>query len=155
MVTSPRRAPRGFLRLQPSRRPVFRRRASTIVMKNWTVRQRITWSFGAVIVLMIGMGAFAFTRLATIEQETADVQKDSVPGLYYSDQIMTDWLDTYSLTLRHILATDRAEKQRIESLLDAQRTRMDNSIKTYEATVTTAKDRQLVDTLKGQRVPYA
>src|SRR6185369_10143219 len=48
-------------------------------MKNWTVRQRITWSFGAVIALMIGMGVFAFMRLATIETETADVQKDSVP----------------------------------------------------------------------------
>jgi methyl-accepting chemotaxis protein WspA len=123
-------------------------------MKNWTVRQRITWSFGAVIVLMIGMGAFAFTRLATIEQETADVQKDSVPGLYYSDQVMTDWLDTYSLTQRHVLAVDRAEKQRVEALLDAQRTRLDNSIKAYEATVTTAKDRQLVEAVKNQRAAY-
>src|SRR5882672_9246091 len=104
-------------------------------MKNWTVRQRITWSFGAVIALMIIMGAFAFMRLATIEQETADMQRDSVPGLYYSDQLMTDWLDTYGLTQRHVLATDRVEKQKIEALLEAQRTRVDNSVKAYEVTI--------------------
>lgn len=124
-------------------------------MKNWTVRQRITWSFGAVIVLMIAMGAFAFTRLATIEQETTDVQKDSVPGLYYSDQLMTDWLDTFSLAQRHVLAADRIEKQKIAALLDAQRIRVDNSVKAYEATITTAKDRQLTDVFKSQRGPYA
>ncbi len=81
-------------------------------MKNWSVRQRIAWSFGAVIALMILMGAFAFTRLATIEQETSDLQKDSVPGLYYSDQLMTDWLNNYSLTQRHVLATDRGESKK-------------------------------------------
>ena len=83
-------------------------------MKNWTVRQRITWSFGAVIALLIGMGVFAFARLATIAQETADLEKDSVPGLYYSNQIMIDWLDTFSLTQRHVVSTDRVEKQKVE-----------------------------------------
>src|SRR5213595_2440692 len=104
-------------------------------MNNWTVRQRITWSFGAVIALMIVMGAFAFMRLTTIEQETTDVQKDSVPGLYYSNQIMTDWLDIFALAQRHALSADRVEKQKVEALLEAQRTRLDNSVKAFEATI--------------------
>ncbi len=124
-------------------------------MKNWTVRQRITWSFGAVIALMIGMGAFAFMRLATIEQETADMQRDSVPGLYYSDQLMTDWLDNFSLTQRHVLAADRAVKQKVEALLEAQRTRLDNSVKAFEATITTESDWRLIAAFKDQRAPYA
>jgi methyl-accepting chemotaxis protein WspA len=124
-------------------------------MKNWTVRQRITWSFGAVIALMIVMGVFAFTRLATIEQETVDVQKDSVPGLYYSNQIMTDWLDLFALVQRHVLAADRAEKQKVEALLESQRTRLDSSVKAYDGTITSAKDRQMIDVFKNQRAPYA
>jgi len=124
-------------------------------MKNWTVRQRITWSFGAVIALMIGMGAYAFMRLATIERETSDVQKDSVPGLYYSDRLMTDWLDSYSLVQRHALAADHLEKQKVAALIEAQRIRVEASVKAYEATITTAKDRQLIEIFKGQRGPYA
>src|SRR5882724_3041801 len=124
-------------------------------MKNWTVRQRITWSFGAVIALMIGMAIFAFIRLATIEQETADMQRDSVPGLYYSDQLMTDWLDTYGLAQSHVLAPDRGEKQKVAALLEAQRIRVDNTVKAYEATITTDKDRQLIEAFKNQRGPYA
>ena len=124
-------------------------------MKNWTVRQRIIWSFGAVIALMIIMGAFAFMRLATIEQETVDVQRDSVPGLYYSDQIMTGWLDIYMLTQRHVLAVEPMEKQKVEVLLDARRARLDDSIKAFEATITTQQDRQLIETFKTRRASYA
>ena len=124
-------------------------------MKNWTVRQRIIWSFGAVIALMIGMGVFAFNRLATIEQETAGLQKDSMPGLYYSNQIMIDWFKTFSLAERHVLSPDRMEKQKVEALLETQRIRMDDVIKAYELTIVTAKDRQLFETFKTLRAPYA
>jgi hypothetical protein len=37
-------------------------------MKNWSTSQRITWSFGVVIALMVVMGAFAYSRLMTIEE---------------------------------------------------------------------------------------
>ncbi len=124
-------------------------------MKNWTVRQRIVWSFGAVIALMIIMGAFAFMRLATIERETADVQKDSVPGLYYSGQIMVDWLNIFSFTEHHVLTADPAEKLKIAAQLDTSWGDLDKSVKTFEGTITTEKDRQLLDVFKNLRGSYA
>ena len=123
-------------------------------MKNWTVRQRIIWSFGAVIVLMIGMGAFAFLRLATIEQETADMQRDSVPGLYYSNQIMVDWLNVHVLTQSHVLTADPVEKQKIEAQLAVVWSDLDNAIKAFEGGTTTEKDRQLIDGFKNLRELY-
>ena len=124
-------------------------------MKNWTVRQRITWSFGAIIALMFAMGAFAFLRLVTIGEETASVQKDSVPGLYHSSQIMIHWLDTFSLAQRHVLAADPAEKRKVEAMLQTTRTLLENSMKGYEDAITTAKDRQMFDAYKNSRGPYA
>ncbi|MFA6960702.1 MAG: methyl-accepting chemotaxis protein [Opitutaceae bacterium] len=123
-------------------------------MKNWNVRQRITWSFGAVIALMIIMGAFAFIRLATIEQETADMQKDSVPGLYYSNQLMVDWIDIYALTEHHVLTADPAEKQKITAQLDAAWGELDQSAKIFESTITTEKDRQLLNIFKKLNGSY-
>jgi len=124
-------------------------------MKNWTVRQRIIWSFGAVIALMIIMGAFAFMRLATIESETADMQKDSVPGLYNSGQILVDWLNMHTLTQRYVLTADPAEKLKIAAALDSARDDLDKAIKAFEGASTTAQDRQLLDAFKTQRESYA
>ena len=122
-------------------------------MKNWSVRQRITWSFGAVIALMIGMGAFAFTRLATIEQETVDLQKNSVPGLVYSNQIMADLLDAHLLTERHVLSDDRSEKLKVEALLRVERAHVESGMKGYEAAIATPRDRQLFDAFKALHEP--
>ncbi|HSH94050.1 MAG TPA: methyl-accepting chemotaxis protein [Roseimicrobium sp.] len=123
-------------------------------MKNWNVRQRITWSFGAVITLMIIMGAFAFMRLATIEQETSDMRKDSVPGLYYSSQIMIDWVDLYALVEHHVLTAELLEKQKITAMIEAQRKSLENAINAYEQTIYTSKDRQLFEVIQGQFGSY-
>ncbi|HSI37881.1 MAG TPA: hypothetical protein VK946_02305 [Methylotenera sp.] len=50
------------------------------MMKNWTIRQRILGSFTVILVLMGVMGGVAYTRLASIKQETVDLEKDSCLG---------------------------------------------------------------------------
>src|SRR5262249_51390195 len=123
-------------------------------MQNWTVRQRIAWSFGAVVALLLVTGAFAFTRLDVIEQEATRVQKDSVRGLYQSGEIMVHWLDVFSLAERHALSADRAEKQRVAALIEAKEVALDAAVKQYEELVTTAKERQALDAFKSARASY-
>ncbi len=122
-------------------------------MKNWTVRQRITWSFGAVIALMFAMAAFAFTRLAIIAQETTDVQRDSVPGLYYSSQLMIDWLTNYSLVQKHVIASEASVRQAVEAQLQANALHFEAMSKAYDESITTAQDRQLFGEFAAARVP--
>ena len=124
-------------------------------MKNWTVRQRITWSFGAVIALMFAMGAFAFLRLAIIEQETADLQKDSVPGLYYSSQLMVTWLTNLSLVQKHVIASENSVRQAVEAQLQANTLQFEAAAKAYEDSITTAQDRQFFEAFKSVRAPFA
>ncbi len=123
-------------------------------MKNWTVRQRITWSFGAVIALMIGMGIFAFLRLATIEQETFDMQRDSVPGLYYSNQLMIDWLTHLSLLQSHVITNEDARRQFLAAQLRENAAHFEAMSKAYDASITTASDRQLFEAFKSMRGPF-
>jgi methyl-accepting chemotaxis protein WspA len=124
-------------------------------MQNWTVRQRIIASFGAVIALMIIMGAFAFLRLATIKKETSDMQKDSVPGLYYSGQIMVDWLDIHALVERHVITVAPAEKLKVAAQLETAWSDLDKSIKAFEGAATTEQDRKVLDTFKNLSSAYA
>ena len=124
-------------------------------MKNRTIRQRILVSFAAILALMMVMVAVAYTYLVHIELETIAVQTDSLPGVYYGTQIMSAWLVSYALTQDYVLQEDRAGKQILESKLQANRTSQENLITKYETTIKTAKDRELFDTFKNIRGPYA
>lgn len=120
-------------------------------MKNWTVRQRITWSFGAVITLMAVMGAFSYLRLTTIGEETARLQRDSVPGLVHSNEIMTHWLDLETLTLRHVASADAVEKRKAAAAIQTTRAQVESAVKAYEAAAATAKDRQALENFRVLR----
>lgn len=75
-------------------------------MKTWTIRQRILGSFAAVLALMIAMGGMAYTRLERVEQDATSIQKDSLPGVYYSTQLMAAWVANYWMTEQHIVQED-------------------------------------------------
>ena len=90
-------------------------------MKTWTIRRRILGSFAAVLALMIVMGAVAYACLARVAQDATALQKDSLPGMAYSGQLMAAWLDNFALTQKHVLETEDAEMRKVETQLQANR----------------------------------
>jgi len=123
-------------------------------MRNWTIRQRILASFAVILALMVVMGGVAYTRLALIEQKTRTIQLDAIPGLYFSGQLESDWVENYSLTQEHILQQDMAAMRKLESQLAANWANQESLIKNYEKTIFQAKDRELFDAFKKPRAEY-
>lgn len=122
-------------------------------MITWTIRQRILGSFAAVLALMIAMGGLAYTRLERVEQDATSIQ-DSLPGVYYSTQLMVAWATNYSLTEQHILEEDEAEMRKVESELQAKRSNLESLSRNYETTISVAKDRENVEAFNRLRGPY-
>ena len=75
-------------------------------MNNWTVRQRIIAGFGAVILVMVGLGAFAYVRLRGIAEQAVGLDGDSIPGLYIVGKLQAASVEAYSLTQQHVLEQD-------------------------------------------------
>lgn len=123
-------------------------------MKNWTIRQRILGSFTVILALMGVMGVVAYTRLASIEQKTVELEKDSLPGVYYSTLITTASVTDYALTEEHVLHEDMASIQQVESRLDANRTNLENLIHNYEKSIFQIKDREQFEAFKKLRDKY-
>ncbi|HYN53107.1 MAG TPA: methyl-accepting chemotaxis protein [Methylotenera sp.] len=123
-------------------------------MKNWTIRQRILGSFTVILALMVVMGGVAYTRLASIEQKTLELENDSLPGMYYSTQLMSAWIKDYALTEEHILHEDMVTIQQVESRLGANRTKLESLISNYEKTISQAEDRALFEAFKKLRGAY-
>ena len=55
--------------------------ARGLIVKNWTLRQRILASFAVIIAIMLLMVVAAYSRLMTIEESEEVVRSDSMPGV--------------------------------------------------------------------------
>lgn len=127
---------------------------ATNLMNTWTIRQRILASFAAVLALMIVMGAVAYVCLARVAVDATVIQKDAVPGMAVSGQLMAAWLDNFALTQKHVLETEDAEMRSVDAQLQVNRANLEKLARSYEATIFTAKDRENFDAFLNLRAAY-
>lgn len=118
-------------------------------MANWTIRHRILASFAAVLALMIVMGVVAYACLARVAQDATVIQKEALPGMLHSGQLMAAWKENFALTQEQVLETEGSEVRRVESLLRANRARLDNLTRSYEGTIFSAADRENYEAFKS------
>ena len=123
-------------------------------MKNWTVRQRILTSFLAVLLLMAGMAVVAHLRLADIHEEAHQVQSDSLPGLYYSAEALSDWHMAHALTQQLVLHPDKARADNAVAKIKEARTSLDQNLRKFESTITVARDRELFNAVDAAVPAY-
>jgi methyl-accepting chemotaxis protein WspA len=105
------------------------------MIKNMTIRSRITISFVIVLLVMTMMVIVVYTRLSDISRETTSVKADSLPSLYYAIQLQTAWTNEHALLQEHILQEEPAALKEVESRLQANRGDIDRLIKVYESSV--------------------
>ncbi|WP_457354131.1 methyl-accepting chemotaxis protein [Roseateles sp. P5_D6] len=121
-----------------------------------TVRHRILASFAAVLVLMIVMGAVIYSRLARVAQDATVIQKEALPGMLYSSQLLAAWQENFALTQEQVFEKDETEARKIESQLQVNRARLETLAKSYESTIFSAEDRENYEAFKNLHVanPY-
>ena len=123
-------------------------------MNNWTVRQRIIINLSAIILLMVLLSGFAYNRLAAIETQFTQMEKDSLPGLYLINLVEVVTADYDSLLYRHIVATNAVDIAQTDQAIEAKSAEIVSLLKRYEATVVEARDRELLENIRSAMVPY-
>jgi methyl-accepting chemotaxis protein WspA len=117
-------------------------------MNNITIRQRIILSFAVIIVAMVVMGGIALQRLFHIQAEESRLREDSIPGLYASGQMETEW-HAYYTALNGLSSADAAVRARAQERLRARRAAFEQALGRYRSTATQAEDRRNVEALAG------
>nr|WP_277933897.1 methyl-accepting chemotaxis protein [Pseudomonas mohnii] len=113
-----------------------------MIVKNWTLRQRILASFAVIIAIMLLMVVVSYSRLLKIEENEASGRDDALPGVYFSSMIRSAWVDTYLQTVemfglkegQGISAEDAANFKVFEARLLEQ-------MANYRTTITTDEDK--------------
>ena len=123
-------------------------------MSNLTIRWRIIASFAVVLALMGTMAAVAYTRLTNIEQQAKRLENDSLPGLNYSNQLVTGRVAEYSLIEAFALQSEMASRQKLQEAVLASRARLDALVTEYARTIFTPADQELFETYKNAQNRY-
>jgi len=124
-------------------------------MKNWKIGTRITIGFGVVIVIAMSLGLYARNLIDTIGRDAHEITSHSVPALYTVSQIQNAVQKNRALLLAFTTSKDRQEAARLESEVQASRTKNSNLMADYEKTIVTAKGRELFENVKAARAVYS
>ncbi len=123
-------------------------------MKNWTVRRRIIAGFSAVIVVMVGLGGFAYLRLRGIAAQAAGLDGDSIPGLYLVGSLQAVAVEAHSSLQQLVLEQDAAKMQQIAATVQQKGGELSELVKQYPSTITTPRDRELYEAIRTALSPY-
>jgi len=110
-------------------------------MKTLSVRNRILGSFGLILLIMVGIGGFVYSYLGAIDQHTAAIETDAVPGLYQSGLIKDALAADYQIVTHQVIERDAEARVRNESLLANDQAKLDHLFADYQRTITSDADR--------------
>ena len=103
---------------------------------------------------MLGVAAVAHTRLVRISDEATDVRIYSLPGLDSGARIMAARYLNHSLTQQYVLHGDPAGKGKQLSNIAANWALLQDLMTKYEATIRSARDRELFDAFTQAQESY-
>ncbi|MEK6423699.1 MAG: methyl-accepting chemotaxis protein [Burkholderia gladioli] len=89
-----------------------------------TLGNRILLSFGVLFVLMLVMAGFSYTKLRLIDEETVNIERDSLPGVYLATSLRAAANESYTAMQRAIFVdpdtvTAHRDLDRIPDMLDS------------------------------------
>jgi methyl-accepting chemotaxis protein len=125
------------------------------MQSTWTIGRRITVGFGAVIAVLVALGAFAYQRFAQVQVEAQSIVEDSLPGVLIADEIQSINRINYHLAFEVMVTDESGNKATLEKQIKANSERLTELYQKYQATIKSDEDRQLFDGIKPVREAYS
>ncbi|WP_448207709.1 methyl-accepting chemotaxis protein [Azospirillum sp. sgz302134] len=110
--------------------------------------------FTVVFFLVVGLGVFAGTRLAVVNDVARDLGTNWLVGMRYASAISINVGKFRIAEARHIISTDPAAMTRIEGELDERLTWIRNAQAKYEPTITPGAEAAIYGEVKAALAEY-
>lgn len=110
-------------------------------MKNLTIRQRILGSFAAVLAVMSIMAALSFVSLVRTANEAVTIERNTMPGLFYSLRMRAGWFEAQALVQDLALSDDDAGRDAAIAAISASEDRLRGLLVNYQETLDSDQDR--------------
>jgi methyl-accepting chemotaxis protein WspA len=121
---------------------------------NLTIRQRTLGGSAAIMLIILIMGGIAFWHLQRIAREATVVESDSLPGLYYSTQMLNSFNEDYAITQEFGLQEDEAVIESLRGEIVASRAKIADLTQKYVATISGSGEREQYESYEKEKIPY-
>ena len=100
------------------------------------------------------LGAFAYSRVGVIDQNSTRITADCLPGVYGIGQIQANLQTVVGMLLEHVLARDGQEKARLEAEVKATRGRGSSLLADYEKRIASQREREMFESMSADRASF-
>ncbi|GAB2881433.1 methyl-accepting chemotaxis protein [Pseudoduganella ginsengisoli] len=118
------------------------------------IATKLMVSFGMILFLFIGLGAFSIVQLARVNQTSTDLEENWMPSVRVLLEIKYDLARYRSLEVQHILATGEAEIKEFDQRLVTLGGQLSKHRAEYEKLISEASERALYGEFSGQVERY-
>ncbi|MBI4025464.1 MAG: MCP four helix bundle domain-containing protein [Verrucomicrobia bacterium] len=123
-------------------------------MNSFTISQRVTVGFTAVIAITIGLGIFAVVHLGSIRIAATRIVQDSLPGNLLVSLLPFDLKESKELLRQHVLSDSEGVRAEISGQITTNLTENASHFTDYEKTVSQADGRARLSVLRASRKAY-
>jgi methyl-accepting chemotaxis protein WspA len=119
-----------------------------------TIRQRILGSYALLMAIMLAMGVVVHTQLNAVTHETATVEEQSVPALYYVTQMLNSFNEEYAITQEFGLEQSPTVIPTLLREIQDSRLKILSTTKKYVATISDDEEQAQYDSYEKERLLY-
>lgn len=123
-------------------------------MKNWTIAQRLSAGFAAVVIIVAALGLFAWIRLTAIDRNATELATDSMPTLERIARVRVLSTQNRLLFLKHIWTEEPEARKQIEKQTAVVRSAITEILDGYNKQANTDADRAVVEKIAAARKAY-
>lgn len=120
----------------------------------FTIKARLFIGFGAMCLILIGIGIFAISSLGTINSSTVEIAENSLPAINLAQTINADTSNYRIKELRHAISVDANEFDRLENEISSLDEAIDGYIESYKKTINSDVDGQLINSVETEWKKY-
>jgi len=123
-------------------------------MKNWTIGKRITAGFASVIIIVLALGVFAYSRLLIIRNHSDEITNKAIPSIKLVFHVQRNVKDSCQIVYKHIGSSDKEDMAQLEGLLTAASADNAKLYAELDKLVTDEKGHALLDGAQSARTEY-
>ncbi len=110
--------------------------------------------FGAVLVVLLSLGGFLFTRLQEVGKLQKIITGDCLPGVAAIGSLETAANNHFEFLSQHLLSQDAAKKDAVEGSMAKELETMNKITQDYQGTITQPEDRALFSSIAPAQEAY-
>ena len=118
------------------------------------ISTRIGLGFGAVLLLMIAMGAFALMQMSKVNDASTEIATNWLPSIKWLKEIDTNTSDYRIIELQHVIAQTPEEMRPIEDRMAEMAATIEKNRATYVKLISSKEEQALYDAFSKEFTAY-